>query len=99
MLFKLILGLFAYLPFQVALNPTSGVDLASVRVFILLIFALWIAQGLKNKHLNIKRNLQTFFISAFLFLNIFSILAARNSDWSVRKILFLLSIFPIYFVA
>lgn len=99
MLFKLILALLVYLPFQVALNPISGVDLASIRVFILLVFALWLAQGLKNKNLNIKNNLQTFFIFSFLFLNIFSTLVARNSDWSVRKIVFLLSIFPIYFVA
>ena len=97
MLFKLILLLLAYLPFQIALNPTTGVDLSSIRVLIILIFLLWLATGLKNKKVAIKNNLQTFLIITFLFLNTFSILVARNSDWSVRKIAFLLSIFPIYF--
>jgi O-antigen ligase len=98
MLFKLILGLFLYLPFQVALNPTTGVDLASIRVLILLFFFFWLAFGLKNKKLLIKNNLQTIFITAFLFFNLLSTVVARNSDWSIRKIAYLLSIFPIYFV-
>lgn len=98
MLFKLILLLLAYLPLQIAINPAAGVDLASIRVLIILIFLFWLAIGLKNKKIIIKNNLQTFLIITFLFLNIFSILVARNSDWSVRKIAFLLSIFPIYFV-
>lgn len=98
-MFNFLLFIAAYLPFQLALNPTGGVDLASIRILILLIFFLWLAQGLKNKKIVISYNKQTFLVSSFLFLNIFSVIAARNTDWSIRKILFLLSIFPIYFVA
>jgi len=98
MLFNLILLLCLYLPFQVALNPAAGIDLASVRVIIPALFLLWLAQGLKNRKLLVRNNLQTILLGTFLFLNIFSILVARNTDWSLRKIAYLLSIFPIYFV-
>ncbi|MFA6973944.1 MAG: O-antigen ligase family protein [Parcubacteria group bacterium] len=95
---KLIFFLALYLPFQIALNPTAGVDLASIRVLVLVIFLLWLAQGLKNKKLIIKNNLQSGLVCTFLFLNTLSVLMARNTDWSARKLLFLFSLFPVYFV-
>lgn len=98
-MYKLILFLAAYLPFQVALNPSAGIDLASIRVLILILFLLWLAKGLKNKKLVIRKNIQTGLIASFLFLNLISIVVARNSDWSGRKLLFLLSILPLYFAA
>ena len=99
MLSKLITFLALYLPFQLALNPAAGIDLASVRVFILLIFFFWLADSLKNKKFIIQKNWTTAFVGIFLFLNLFSIFFARNPDWSLRKLLYLFSIFPIYFVA
>jgi len=98
-MFNIFLLILLYLPFQLAMNPVSGVDLASIRVLILVLFFVWLAQGLKKKNLQINNNWQTWFVVSFLFLNLFSVLVARNSDWSVRKLLFLFSIFPIYFVA
>ena len=97
-MYKLLLILAFYLPFQIALNPAEGVDLASVRVFILIIFLLWLAQGLKNKKLVIKNTLQTWLLVAFMVLNLLSIFVAKNTDWSWRKLLFLFSIAPLYFV-
>jgi len=99
MLYKLFLILCILLPFQIALNPTEGVDLASVRIFVLLLFFSCLAEGLKNKKLKIPFNIRTGLIFSFLFLNTFSVFVARNSDWSIRKLMFLFSIFPIYFVA
>lgn len=96
---KLLIFLMLYLPFQLALNPSAGVDLASIRILILAIFFLWLAQGLKNRNIFIKKNLQTGLIIAFLFINLISLVVAKNTDWSIRKLLFLFSIFPIYFVA
>jgi len=98
-MYKLLLLIAFYLPFQLALNPVNGVDLASIRVLILALFCIWLAQGLKNKKITIGNNLQTWLINSFLFLNLFSIIAAKNTDWSARKLLFLFSIFPVYFVA
>lgn len=98
MLNALVLLAF-YLPFQVALNPAAGIDLASVRVLVLLLFGGWIAKSLKEKKLFIKADLKTGLIASFLFFNAFSLTVARNQEWSWRKLLFLFSIFPIYFVA
>lgn len=94
-----LLSLVLYLPFQIALNPVAGVDLASIRVIILIFFGIWLAQGLKNKKLQIKNNIQTWLVASFLFFNGLSLVVAKNPDWSMRKLLFLLSIFPIYFVS
>lgn len=97
-MYKFLLALAFYLPFQIALNPTKGVDLASIRVLILIIFLFWLAQGLKNKKLNIKNTLQTWLLVAFMVLNLLSVFVAKNTDWSWRKLLFLFSITPLYFV-
>lgn len=98
MLFSLILFLAIYLPFQVALNPAAGIDLASIRVIILGLFFLWLANGLRLKKIHLPVSFQTGCVGVFLFLSAFSLFFARNSDWSIRKILFLFSVFPVYFV-
>lgn len=98
-MYKFLIAIALYLPFQLALNPAAGVDLASIRVLILILFFAWLSQGLKEKKLVIKNNLQTWLVVSFLFINAFSIIAARNTDWSLRKLMFLFSIFPLYFVA
>jgi len=99
MLFKLLIFLSLYLPFQLATNPVKGIDLASIRVLILVLFLIWLGNSLKNKKIIIKNNIQTIFLLSFLFLNFFSIFFARNINWSIRKLLYLFSIFPIYFIA
>lgn len=99
MLYKLFLFFCILLPFQIALNPTEGIDLASSRIFILLFLFLCLADGLKNNKLKIPFNVQTGLIFSFLFLNGLSFFVAENSDWSIRKLMFLFSIFPVYFVA
>ena len=98
MLIKLFLFLCFFLPFQVALNPAEGIDLASIRIFILLLFFFCLAEGLKNKKIKIPHNIQTGLVFSFLALNVLSFFVARNSDWSLRKLMFLFSIFPVYFV-
>jgi O-antigen ligase len=94
-----LLFLFLYLPFGVAINPAEGVDLASVRVFILIIFWSWLSAGLKNKKVELNINFRTALILSFLFLGTFSIFFSENTVWSGRKLLFLFSIFPLYFVS
>lgn len=96
---RFLLLIAAYLPFQLALNPVNGVDLASVRVLILVLFLIWLAEGLRKKRIEIQGGLQTSLVIIFLALNAFSVLVAHNPVWSLRKLLFLFSIFPLYFVA
>jgi len=90
--------LILYLPFQIALNIMPGVDLASGRVFILCLFAIWIIKSLAEKKFIIKLNLQTLLILAFLFIAIFSITQVWNEERAIRKILVFLSVFPLYFM-
>lgn len=98
MIYKLLLIFCLYLPFQIALNPTEGIDLASGRVFILILALLWLISGLKNRRVFVPAGIQTLLISSFLFISGFSLFWAENLDWGARKFLFLLSIFPIYFI-
>ena len=93
-LFLLIL----YIPFQVALNISVGIDLASGRVLILYLFVVWVIISLAEKRFVIRFNLQTLLILLFLFIAIFSVLQAWDMERAFRKILVFLSIFPLYFI-
>ena len=95
---QVLIILILYLPFQIALNITPGIDLASGRVLILCLFIVWIIKSLAEKKFIIKLNLQTILICLFLFLVIFSITQAWDSERAIRKILVFLSIFPLYFI-
>jgi len=99
MIFNLFLFLCFYLPFQIALNPMTGVDLASVRVLILVLFFLWLYDKIKNRKRLGLFNIQVKLIFLFLFLSVVSLLFAQNYNWGIRKLLYLFSIFPLYFVA
>ncbi|NTU67081.1 MAG: O-antigen ligase family protein [Candidatus Moranbacteria bacterium] len=98
-LFLGLVGFCFYLPFGIALSPANDVDLSSVRVLILGFFAAWIIAGLRNRDIRLPRSLSGLLIMSFLFLNAFSLFFARNIDWSSRKLLFLFSVFPLYFIA
>ena len=98
-MYKFLLLISLYLPFQIALNPSEGFDVASIRVAIIILFLVWLASGLKKKKIIFQKNIQTLLIISFLFLSLFSVFFSANSEWSLRKILFFFSVFPIYFVA
>jgi O-antigen ligase len=98
MIYRLFLLFCLYLPFQIALNPAQGVDLASGRVFILFLALMWLISAFKNRQVCVPARIQTLLVLSFLFLNAFSLFWVSNAYWGLRKFLFLLSIFPIYFV-
>ncbi len=95
---NVLLLIIFYIPFQIALNISSGIDLASGRVFVLYIFVIWVFKSFAEKKLKIVLRLQTIIIIFFLFLAVFSMLQAWDDERAFRKILVFLSIFPIYFV-
>ena len=99
-MFFWLLFLIVYIPLQIALNPWIGFDLASIRVFIVLLALIFIIKGLINKNLfkNSFCNLQSICLTVFLILACFSLISAENIFWGIRKIIFFLSIFPIYFL-
>ena len=95
---QVLILLILYLPFQIAFNIMPGIDLASGRVFILCLFAVWMIKSLAEKRFIVKLNLQTLLILAFLFVAIFSITQAWDGERAIRKILVFLSVFPLYFI-
>jgi len=100
-MFKWLLLLIVYLPFQIALNPWPAFDLASLRVFIVLLFVIWLGKVLIAKGLigwTCFKNLQSIGLFLFLILASFSLIGAENIVWGLRKIVFFLSIFPLYFL-
>lgn len=97
-MFSLLLLLAVYLPFQLALSPAEGIDAASIRIIIPLFFLGWLFESLRRRKFFWPTNVETLLVLFFIFLNVFSIFGARNTDWSLRKIFFWLSIFPIYFL-
>lgn len=97
-MFYLFLFLCFYLPFQVALNPTSGVDLASLRLFILVLFFGWLFQTWRKREVIFRNNPEAWLILSFSFLLVLSVFAATNIGWAFRKLLYFFSILPLYFV-
>jgi O-antigen ligase len=89
---------FLILPFQFALGATEGIDLAMSRIGAIAIGIFFLAERLRNGSwiLPLKRDL--FFFIGFFCLAGLSLVFAGEPSWTARKILFLLSFSPLYFV-
>ncbi|MDD5083861.1 MAG: O-antigen ligase family protein [Candidatus Moranbacteria bacterium] len=90
--------LYLLLPFQIALSPSASFDVASVRIIIPLIVITWLIKSLITKKLWVSSRIQTPLLLSFLFLSTLSLISAQEISWGLRKLLFLLSFFPLYFV-
>lgn len=86
------------LPFQFALHPFEGIDLALARVLAAAIFLLWAARSLAAKRFIVPPPRPLFFFLAFLLWATLSLLWAGNTFWALRKVLFLWSFFPLFLV-
>ena len=93
-MFNWFVLLAAYLPFQIALNPGFGFDLASLRVFIILFFVICLWRLEVRPQL--RSDLVIWGLSLFLILACFSLIGAENISWGLRKIVFFVSVFPLY---
>lgn len=94
----LILGYFLLLPFQFALSPAPGIDLAVIRVATLVLVILWLVRGFVSRKLMLPVGVPSFFLLTFLFLAVFSLLWADNTVFAGRKVLFFCSFLPLFFV-
>lgn len=92
-------ALIFYLPFQIALNVSSGVDMASGRLLILVFFLIWLVKSLAAKKLDIPCKNTTWLIFSFLGLVLVSVIFSIDQDRSWVRALYFLSIMPIYFLA
>lgn len=95
----LFLFFFTTLPFQFALSPMPGIDLHVSRLFAIGLSGLWVVRSLIRRSLILPAKLETFLLLSVLFFSAFSLFFAENSSWGIRKLGFLLSFFPIFFVA
>jgi O-antigen ligase len=91
--------LIFYIPFQIALNPIEGIDLASIRILIILLFFAWLLFSLSQKNFFIPNATQTWLISIFLFIVFLSFCYAPEQERALRKTLFLFNIIPLYFIS
>lgn len=88
-----------YAPFQLALNLGPDIDLASIRILILGLFLIWLFGATFFKKRIFISSFQGFSLIAFFVIAAISLFAANELDWGWRKLLFLFSIFPLYFVS
>ncbi len=94
----LFLGLVLILPFQFALNIGDNVDLVITRVLVPAVFLLWLTRGLARKKIWIANRSQIWLILSFLFLSLVSLWGGLDWTKGIRKVLYLFSIVPVYFV-
>ncbi len=96
---RILLPIFLLaLPFQWALSPTEGVDLAIVRIGSLLIVFCWAAASLCRRSLYLPDPTMLAFAASFIFFISASVFWAENKEWAFRKNVFLWTFFPLLLV-
>jgi putative inorganic carbon (hco3(-)) transporter len=93
------IGLILILPFQFALNAGDNIDLVITRVLVPVIFFMWIARGLSKKEIWLPNKAETWLILLFVGISSSSLVLGRDWEMGIRKLMYLLTIFPVYFVA
>ncbi len=98
-IFDFIFLLFVFcIPFGVAFNITPDIDLASARVFIIVLFLVWISGVAFRKGRKIVFDLRAIGLLAILIIGALSLVSAQEIGWGLRKLAVFLSIFPLYFM-
>ncbi len=98
LIFYIILFLYFFLPFQFALNPLDGFDIAVIRVFLICTIAIFFTYSLWQKKVFIPRGWIFSFFGAFMLWTLLSLFFTPVPTWTIRKIIFLFSFFPIIFI-
>lgn len=88
-----------FLPFQFALNPANDIDLAIIRIIIPLFFVFCLPFVAKKNIFPYLKNKPVYCFLIFLFLAAFSLLFSDNFSWSLRKLFFIFSFAPLFFLA
>lgn len=89
---------FFLLPFQFALSPKEGFDLAVIRLVSPLLVLGWLLCGLLRRRIILPDILTTFFLTGFLVITSLSVFWSENRDFALRKEFFLLSFLPLLIV-
>lgn len=94
-----LIALIFYLPFQIALNITGEIDLASSRFLIAVFFIIWLIKGLAAKKVEIPRDATAALILIFTGLAALSATFSIDQGRSFVRLLYFLSIAPLYFIS
>ncbi len=89
---------FILLPLQFALNPHEDIDLALIRVIILALCIIFVVFALYKKSFFIPLGWHVALFTLFAMYLPFSLFYSPEPMWTLRKILFLFSIFPLYYI-
>ena len=95
----LFLAIAIFLPFQFALNVGENIDLVTTRILVPAVFLMWLLRGFSRKKVWISDKAETWLILSFLFFSLISLWAGFGWAKGMRKMLYLLSLTPVYFVA
>ena len=99
MLKYFLIILILLLPLQFALNVGENVDLVTTRILVPVLFLLWLMKSLARKKLWTPNKAEMWLIASFLFLSALSLFLGRDASVGFRKLLYLLTIIPVFFVA
>lgn len=86
------------LPLQIALSPTTSIDLPLSRVLVPALILLWLIVSLMQRKLFVSLTAQATFLVLFVASALLSFAAAQNLEWAARKTLFLLTYAPLFFL-
>ncbi len=93
------LTLLAFIiPFQIALSPLSGFDIALIRILITFAFFAFLIHITVTSTLSFTRSSIPLLIAAFLASTLLSSFNAHDYTWFIRKFIFLLNFFVLFFV-
>lgn len=95
---RLVPGLIFFLPFQFALNAAEGFDVAIIRIIIPAVFLVWLADGLVRRRVVLPLGIPLVGVVFFIMAAAASALFAQEPQWAFRKLLFLVTILPLYVV-
>lgn len=99
MISYLFVFLIIFLPLQFALNIGENFDLVATRLLVPVIFLLWFVKSLARKKIWIPNKAEMWLVISFLFLSALSLFVGWKADAGIRKLLYFLTIFPVFFVA
>ncbi len=94
----MLLFLPLILTFSFALSPTPTVDLNIIKLFIPILFIVWLMEALANKKIIMDHRPRFWLLLIFLFITFTSILWTPAPTPAFRKLLFFASTTPLYFV-
>ena len=99
MLNYLFLFLIFLLPLQFALNAGENIDLVTTRILVPVLFLAWMVKSLARKKLWLPNKAEMWLVISFLFLASLSPYLGREASAGFRKLLYLFTIVPVFFVA